>query len=76
MTDVTAEADRPDTIFTPRDPDPITQGGFDARADAADLRWFKFGIAAALGVVAGTVLFATEAHGRSAGRTERRDGRR
>ena len=30
----------------------------------ADPRWFKLGIAAALGVAAGTMLFATEAQGR------------
>ncbi|MBE7245368.1 MAG: short-chain dehydrogenase, partial [Actinomycetospora chiangmaiensis] len=42
---------------------------------AADPRWLKLGLAAALGVVAGTMLFATEAHGRTEGRGERRLGR-
>ncbi|MCJ2020363.1 hypothetical protein MKK84_23515 [Methylobacterium sp. E-065] len=41
-----------------------------------DPRWLKLGISTALGVVAGTMLFATEAHGRSDRRTERLPGRR
>ena len=40
-----------------------------SRRTNAEPRWLKLGIAAALGVVAGTMLFATEAQGR---RGERR----
>ena len=47
------------------------------RVAAADPRWLKLGIAAALGVLAGAMLFATEAQGRQAGREAgRRIGRR
>ena len=49
-----------------------------ARRDAAaGPRWLKLGIAAALGVLAGTILFPTRAQGRQAGREAgRRIGRR
>ena len=72
MTDVPAKANRPDNLYEPVDTDPGARGRFDTRAvghvAAADPRWLKFGIAAALGIVAGTMLFATEAQGRSEGR--------
>ncbi|XYD10940.1 hypothetical protein R1A27_11150 [Methylobacterium sp. NMS12] len=71
---------RPDTLYAPLGTDPGARGSFDARAAgdvaAADPRWLKLGIAAALGLVAGTMLFATEAHGRAGARTGRRPGRR
>ena len=38
------------------------------RAAAADPRWIRLGIAAALGLVAGALLFPTEAKGRADGR--------
>lgn len=80
MTDVPAEANRPDNLYEPVDTDPGAHGRFDARAvghvAAADPRWLKFGIAAALGIVAGTMLFATEAHGRREGSKVRRIARR
>ena len=73
MTSVKAQTNRPDNLYNPVDTDPGAHGRFDARATghvvAADPRWLKLGIAAALGVVAGTMLFATEAQGR---RNERR----
>ncbi|WP_331313570.1 hypothetical protein [Methylobacterium mesophilicum] len=75
-----AQMNRPDTLYPPRGTDPGAHGRFDARATgkvaAADPRWVKLGIAAALGLVAGTMLFATEAHGRVAARADRRPGRR
>lgn len=79
MNDVTAEADRSDTLHEVLDMDPGAHGLFDTRAvgpgAAQAPRWLRFGIAAALGAVAGTMLFATEARGRGEGR-ERRGGRR
>lgn len=76
MTDVKAQKNRPDNLYDPVDTDPGAHGRFDARATghvaAADPRWLKFGIAAAVGIVAGTMLFATEAQGRAAGRQDRR----
>ena len=76
MTSVQAQKDRPDNLYHPVDTDPGAHGRFDARSTAhvaaADPRWLKLGIAAALGVVAGTMLFATEAQGRSEGRSEAR----
>ncbi|MDP4023518.1 SDR family oxidoreductase [Methylobacterium sp. NEAU 140] len=80
MTDVQAQKNRPDNLYEPVDTDPGAHGRFDRRARpsvaAADPRWLKFGIAAALGVVAGTMLFATEAQGRAEGRSEgRSEGR-
>ncbi|WCS23222.1 hypothetical protein LOK46_18840 [Methylobacterium sp. NMS14P] len=75
-----APMNRPDTLYAPLVTDPGARGRFDARAAgdvaAADPRWLKLGIAAALGLVAGTMLFATEAHGRAGARTDRRPGRR
>ena len=68
MTSVQASKNRPDNLYEPVDTDPGAHGRFDARSrsrvTAADPKWLKFGIAAALGVAAGTMLFATEAHGR------------
>src|SRR6478735_8602928 len=76
MTSVQAKRNRPDNLYDPVDTDPGAHGRFDARATgqvtAADPRWLKLGLAAALGLVAGTMLFATEAHGREAGRQARR----
>ncbi len=75
MTNVRAQANRPDNLYEPVDTDPGAHGRFDSRATshvaAADPRWLKFGIAAALGLAAGTMLFATEAHGREEGRRRR-----
>ncbi|WP_370693865.1 SDR family oxidoreductase [Methylobacterium sp. NEAU K] len=72
MTSMQAQKNRPDNLYAPVDTDPGAHGRFDARSTshviAADPRWLKFGIAAALGVVAGTMLFATEAQGRHQGR--------
>ena len=88
MTSMQAQKNRPDNLYEPVDTDPGAHGRFDARATAhvvaADPRWLKLGIAAALGVAAGTMLFATEAQGREAGRQaarqagreDRRSGRR
>ncbi|MBE7201144.1 MAG: short-chain dehydrogenase, partial [Parafilimonas terrae] len=77
MTSVQAQKNRPDNLYDPVDTDPGAHGRFDARATgqvvAADPRWLKLGLAAALGVVAGTMLFATEAQGRI---EERRRDRR
>lgn len=68
MTSVRASKNRPDNLYQPVDTDPGAHGRFDSRSrsrvTAADPRWLKFGIAAALGIVAGTMMFATEAHGR------------
>lgn len=68
MTSVQASKNRPDNLYDPVDTDPGAHGRFDRRSrshvTAADPKWLKFGIAAALGVAAGTMLFATEAHGR------------
>jgi len=72
MTDMKAQANRPDNLYDPVDTDPGAHGRFDSRSShhvaAADPRWLKFGIAAALGLAAGTMLFATEAHGRDEAR--------
>lgn len=72
---MTAETDRHDTAFARIGTDPGAHAHFDIHAvgyaPAADPRWLRLGIAAALGVVVGTMLFATAAHGRSAGRTDR-----
>ncbi len=72
MTSVQASKNRPDNLYEPVDTDPGAHGRFDARSrshvTAADPRWLKFGIAAALGLAAGTMLFATEAHGRDEAR--------
>ncbi len=80
MTSMQAQKNRPDHRSDPVDTDIGAQGRFDARstapAAAADPRWLKLGIAAALGVVAGTMLFATEAQGRTEGRGARRSGGR
>jgi hypothetical protein len=80
MTSVKARTNRPDYLYDPVDTDPGVHGHFDARTTdhlaAADPRWLKLGIAAALGVVAGTMLFATEAHGRTERRADRRLSRR
>ncbi|MGU3666327.1 SDR family oxidoreductase [Methylobacterium sp. A49B] len=77
MTSMQAQKNRPDNLYDPVDTDPGAHGRFDGRATghvaAADPRWLKLGLAAALGVVAGTMLFATEAHGQTDGR---RRGRR
>ncbi len=68
MTQMKAAA-RPDNLYEPVDTDPGARGRFDARAAgrvaAADPRWLKLGLAAALGAVAGATLFATEAQGRA-----------
>jgi NAD(P)-dependent dehydrogenase (short-subunit alcohol dehydrogenase family) len=76
MTSVPAPTNRPDNLYDPVDTDPGAHGRFDARAvphvAAADPRWLKLGIAATLGVIAGTMLFATEAQGRQTGRREAR----
>jgi NAD(P)-dependent dehydrogenase (short-subunit alcohol dehydrogenase family) len=72
MTDVKAAKNRPDNLYDPVDRDPGAHGRFDARSRshvaAADPRWLKLGLAAALGLAAGTMLFATEAHGRDQAR--------
>jgi NAD(P)-dependent dehydrogenase (short-subunit alcohol dehydrogenase family) len=72
MTDMKAQANRPNNLYDPVDTDPGAHGRFDSRSShhvaAADPRWLKFGIAAALGLAAGTMLFATEAHGREEAR--------
>jgi NAD(P)-dependent dehydrogenase (short-subunit alcohol dehydrogenase family) len=72
MTDVKAAKNRPDNLYDPVDRDPGAHGRFDTRSrahvTAADPRWLKLGLAAALGVAAGTMLFATEAHGRDQAR--------
>ncbi|MCJ2014228.1 SDR family oxidoreductase [Methylobacterium sp. J-076] len=72
MTSVKASKNRPDNLYEPVDTDPGAHGRFDSRSRsrvaAADPRWLKFGIAAALGLAAGTMLFATEAHGRDEAR--------
>lgn len=78
MTSMRAQANRPDNLYDPVDTDPGAHGRFDSRSTnhvaAADPRWLKLGLAAALGLVAGTMLFATEAHGREEGRRRlRRD---
>ncbi len=78
MTSMRAQANRPDNLYDPVDTDPGAHGRFDSRSAnhvaAADPRWLKLGLAAALGLVAGTMLFATEAHGREEGRRRlRRD---
>lgn len=68
MTSVQANKNRPDNLYEPVDTDPGAHGRFDSRSrsqvTAADPKWLKVGIAAALGLAAGTMLFATEAHGR------------
>ncbi|MCJ2036934.1 hypothetical protein [Methylobacterium sp. J-068] len=73
MTSKAANRDRPDNLT---DPDPGAHGRFDARARrdvvAANPRWLKLGLAGALGIVAGTMLFATRAEGETRGRTEGR----
>ena len=84
MADVSARADHPDTLDAPVDTVPGAHRRFDAhtvgRGAATAPRWLRSGIAAALGAVAGTTLFATEAQGRSErrdqGLRERRSGRR
>jgi len=80
ITSVKTQTNCPDNLYDPVDTDPGAHGRLDAHATspvaAADPRWLKLGIAAALGVVAGTMLFATEAHGRSEGRTAARNRRR
>ncbi len=72
MTDVKAAKSRPDNLYDPVDRDPGAHGRFDSRSRshvaAADPRWLKLGLAAALGLAAGTMLFATEAHGRDQAR--------
>lgn len=75
---------RPDALHEPADTDPRARGRVDSHAvdpvAAPASRWLRFGIAAALGAVAGTTLFATEAQGRDeerrAGSGDRRSGRR
>ena len=78
MTSVRANKNRADNLYEPVDTDPGAHGRFDARAvghvTAADPKWLKLGLAAALGLVAGTTLFATEAQGRQDAR--RRSARR
>lgn len=70
---------RPDALHEPADTDPRARGRSDFRAvgpvAAPASRWLRFGIAAALGLVAGTTLFATEAQGRDEGRREGSRGR-
>ena len=72
MTSVRANKDRADNLYEPVDTDPGAHGRFDARAvghvTAADPKWLKLGLAAALGLVAGATLFATEAQGRDEAR--------
>ncbi len=54
------------------DTDPGARSGFHRRAaggmTATDRTWLTLGLAAALGLVAGATLFATEAQGRDAAR--------
>lgn len=50
--------------------------GARGRAEATGPRWRKLWIAAALGLVAGATLFATQAQGRDAERQSARDRRR
>ena len=68
MTSVRANRNRADNLYDPVDTDPGAHGRFDARAvshvTAADPKWLKLGLAAALGLVAGATLFATDAQGR------------
>lgn len=77
MTNQQANRQRPDNLYEPVDTDPGAHGRFDDRAvshvTAADPRWLKLGLAAILGTVAGTMLFATRAEGRAVER--KRSGR-
>ena len=60
MTDQPAVGGRPDNLYDPVDTDPGAHGRFDDRSRpgvaAADPRWLKLGIAAALGVAAGSAV--------------------
>lgn len=72
MTSQAANRQRADNLYEPVDTDPGAHGRFDDRSvghvTAADPRWLKLGLAAILGTVAGTMLFATRAEGRAAER--------
>lgn len=72
MTQKAASRQRADNLYEPVDTDPGAHGRFDDRAArhvaAADPRWLKLGLAALLGTVAGTMLFATRAEGATAER--------
>ncbi len=69
MTSQAAMEGRPDNLYNPVDTDPGAHGRFDDRAlstvPAADPRWLKLGIAAALGAAAGGALWLTRAEKRS-----------
>jgi NAD(P)-dependent dehydrogenase (short-subunit alcohol dehydrogenase family) len=76
MTSKAADRNRPDNLYDAVDTDPGAHGRFDARAHdrvvAANPRWLKLGLAGALGIMAGTMLFATRAEGEERGRIEAR----
>ena len=68
MTSQAALKNRPDNLYDPVDTDPGAHGRFDRRAiptvPAADPRWLKLAIAAALGtLVVGTVAAARTVDG-------------
>jgi hypothetical protein len=69
---VKAATNRFDHLAAPVDRDPGAQGRFEGRPRApgttAAPRWLKLGLAAVLGVAAGTMLFPTEAQGRGRAR--------
>lgn len=69
MTSRPARANRPDNLYEPVDTDPGAHGRFDDRAlpsvSAADPRWLRLGLAAALGTVAFGALAAARASGPS-----------
>ena len=75
MTSQAAMEGRPDNLYDPVDTDPGAHGRFDRRAvptvPAADPRWLKLGIAAALGAVAVGAVAAARSTG-SPGRLTRR----
>ena len=72
MTSQRANRDRPNNLYEPVDTDPGAHGRFDDRAIdhvmAADPKWLKLGIAAALGLAAATVLVAADKWGRDEAR--------
>ncbi len=76
MTSRAANRQRADNLHEPVDTDPGSRGRFDDRASggvmAADPRWLKLGLAAILGTVAGTMLFATRAEGKAEGKAAER----
>lgn len=76
---MTTKTDRPDLAFPRIDAESRAYARFDTRAVghvSAAPHWLRLGIAAALGTVTGTMLFATEAQGRSVRRKEQQNERR